>query len=83
MDLLTRHCILGKHMSHLGLTEEIVYRFCQTEEKTAIHVYSKPETYVEGVWSVMSNEESKANVVDDFNRSEKVAVGYVKNHPVI
>ncbi|GJQ78838.1 hypothetical protein Trydic_g2679 [Trypoxylus dichotomus] len=31
-------CTLRMHMSSLRLTEETVYRFCQAEEETVIHV---------------------------------------------
>ena len=38
VGLLTGHCRLNKHMSTIGLTEELLCRFCQEEEETAVHI---------------------------------------------
>ncbi|CAG9823164.1 unnamed protein product [Phaedon cochleariae] len=38
LGLLTGHCRLNKHMSTIGLTEELLCRFCQEKEETAVHI---------------------------------------------
>ena len=56
VGLLTGHCKLNRHLKLMGLTDEAMCRFCQSEEETSEHILCRCDSLANVWFPVIGND---------------------------